>query len=91
MYVVLAYDISNNKRRNSLRKLLLGYGEPVQLSVFECDVNKRDFRGLQAKVKRIIKSPDDSVRYYYLCRDCQNKIEVTREEDSLRNKKLLII
>ncbi len=34
--VYVAYDISDRRRRNCLRRLLLGFGEPVQESVFLC-------------------------------------------------------
>jgi len=33
---VVAYDSPNTKRRRKLAKLLEGYGERLQLSVFEC-------------------------------------------------------
>lgn len=33
---VVAYDSPNNKRRRKLAKLLEGYGERLQWSVFEC-------------------------------------------------------
>lgn len=34
--VYVAYDISDRRRRNCLRRLLLGFGDPVQESVFLC-------------------------------------------------------
>ena len=33
---VIAYDSPSNKRRRKLAKLLEGYGERLQWSVFEC-------------------------------------------------------
>jgi CRISPR-associated protein Cas2 len=35
-FVVVVYDISNDKRRTRLHNALLDYGTPVQYSVFEC-------------------------------------------------------
>ncbi|MBN2373961.1 CRISPR-associated endonuclease Cas2 [bacterium] len=91
MFIVITYDITDNKRRNRLRKLLLGYGEPVQLSVFECGINGKDLKDLQWKIKKLIKNSEDSVRYYHLCQDCKNKIEANREGDLLRDKRLIIV
>ena len=33
---LIVYDISNQKERNKVSKILAGYGERVQESVFEC-------------------------------------------------------
>ena len=37
MYVI-SYDISENKIRNKVAKILEGYGKRIQYSVFECDI-----------------------------------------------------
>ena len=37
--VYVAYDISEQRRRNRLHRLLRGFGEPVQKSVFLCWVD----------------------------------------------------
>lgn len=37
--VYVAYDISEHRRRNRLHRLLRGFGEPVQKSVFLCWVD----------------------------------------------------
>ena len=41
--LLVAYDISDDRRRNLLHRLLRGFGEPVQRSVFICwvDVGRR--------------------------------------------------
>lgn len=38
---VVAYDISDDKRRLRLHRLLRGFGEPVQKSVFVCQLDGR--------------------------------------------------
>ena len=35
-FIVVVYDISNDKRRVKLHNLLKDYGTPVQYSVLEC-------------------------------------------------------
>ncbi len=37
--IYVAYDISEDRRRNRLHRLLRGFGEPVQKSVFLCWVD----------------------------------------------------
>lgn len=45
MYVI-SYDISNDRRRNKIAKILLDYGRRVQYSVFECEMNQKSFKEL---------------------------------------------
>ena len=73
MLLVVAYDISSDRRRIRLYKLLHAYGHPVQESVFECHVTERERVVLQRRVKRLITSRD-TVRYYSLCATCATKI-----------------
>lgn len=54
--VYVAYDISENRRRYRLRRLLLGFGEPVQESVFLCwldAVRQRRFDTLLGAFRRL--------------------------------------
>ena len=75
MYVVVSYDIHSDKRRTKVHEMLQNYGYRVQFSVFECDVNKRQFAELQRRLAELIDlEADDSVRYYELCASCQRKI-----------------
>ncbi len=63
VYVLIIYDIIDNKRRNKLVKYLKGYGFRVQKSAFEAMVPER----LYAKLKRELKqyaTEVDSIRIY---------------------------
>lgn len=75
MLMVVAYDIANDRRRVKLHTALLGFGTPVQESVFECEVTERQKRALQRKVARLIRPEVDQVRYYLLCADCARRTE----------------
>jgi len=72
MYIVVCYDISNNRRRARLHEMLLGYGSPVQKSVFECDLNLKQFRKMQKDARQYVKR-GESIRYYQLCGRCQQR------------------
>jgi CRISPR-associated protein Cas2 len=80
-FILIVYDISNDRRRTKLHNLLLDYGTPVQYSAFECIVNGKDLARLKKAASRIIRRKKDNVRYYSLCADCVNKIESSRPEE----------
>ena len=79
MLVLITYDISNNKRRSKLHKTLKNYGQPVQFSVFECFLDKKDLVRLQKEVISLIKKDEDSIIYYSLCENCLNRIYAIRK------------
>ncbi|MBK8794922.1 MAG: CRISPR-associated endonuclease Cas2 [Anaerolineales bacterium] len=80
VFVVVCYDIPDDRRRTKLHTALCNYGTPVQYSVFECVVDGRRLAQMQRAVGRIIKPRLDHVRYYRLCAACQGRIETTRGE-----------
>jgi len=62
-YVVVIYDIPDNRRRLQLARLLLGFGERVQESSFEAMITKGQLARLMAGVERLVQ-PKDHVRIY---------------------------
>jgi CRISPR-associated protein Cas2 len=87
MYMVIAYDVVCDRRRNRLSKLLLAYGERVNFSVFEIEIREQQFNKLQTQVLELIDPDEDHVRFYELCLNCRRRIQacgrapVHREED----------
>lgn len=75
MFVVVAYDIPDNRRRTRLMKLLEGYGRHVQESVFECDLEPKDYRRMSQRVQGVIDKREDNVRFYHLCPPDVGRIE----------------
>ena len=75
MYVVISYDITDDKRRVNVHKALKDYGMWVQYSVFECRINKVQYLFLRHRLKHLINADEDNVRFYRLCASCQSKIE----------------
>lgn len=66
MLVLVVYDITDNKRRTKLAKFLEGYGERVQLSVFECFLNLEEMGQLYQQVHKRVKTAEDNVRFYWI-------------------------
>lgn len=87
MFIIVSYDMPDNKRRNRVAKALKGYGFRVQESVFECHVDQREFGDMRKEIEALIDKNEDSIRYYQLCAGCQSKVqvvgigEVTEEEE----------
>jgi CRISPR-associated protein Cas2 len=75
-FVVVAYDVSDDRRRDRLHHLLEGYGSPVQYSVFECLLDRREMEKVRRAVRRAIRRDVDQVRYYLLCGACARRTEV---------------
>lgn len=60
LYLV-AYDISDPKRWSRVFKLMKGYGEWLQLSVFQCRLSRKRHAELVALLDGIIHHDDDHV------------------------------
>jgi CRISPR-associated protein Cas2 len=60
LYIV-AYDISDQKRWRRIFKLMKGYGEWVQLSVFQCRLSPRQHAELIALLDGVIHHAEDHV------------------------------
>ena len=73
MYVLVCYDISNNRRRARLHELLLGYGTAVQKSVFECHLTAAQLRRLRASAGPLARRAGESIRYYQMCHRCEQR------------------
>ncbi len=58
---IIAYDIADQKRWRSIFKLLNGYGEWLQLSVFQCRLSRRRHAELIATLDEIIHHKEDHV------------------------------
>ena len=71
---VIAYDISVDKRRTKVHRLLCGYGVWTQYSLFECWLTRRQIIELQAKLLKLLNTNEDSIRFYPLCGACQPKV-----------------
>jgi CRISPR-associated protein Cas2 len=76
MFVVVSYDIADDKRRTRVAKALEGYGTRVQYSVFEVNLPPARIDELRQELAAIMDAQADSIRYYALCAACYERIEV---------------
>lgn len=65
--LLVCYDISDDRRRYRVDKVLSGYGVRVQKSVFECYLGQVERRELEQELRQLIVDEEDSIRLYSLC------------------------
>lgn len=74
MLIVVAYDITDDKRRKEVFRRLKDFGDPRLRSVFECWVTPSALARLQRELAWIVKVHEDSVRCYFLCEQCEKRV-----------------
>ncbi|WP_201785183.1 CRISPR-associated endonuclease Cas2 [Methanofollis ethanolicus] len=84
--LVVTYDISKDKVRNRVFRILEGYGAWKQYSIFELEVTDVQRVQMEEKIRCVIE-PHDRVRIYELCARCIGKITDLgeRSPESLSN------
>ncbi len=90
MFIVLTYDISDDRRRTQLFKTLKRFGFAVQESVFEFHLNHGELRILKRAIRAIIDPNLDQVRLYNLCPTCHHRTEMTYPSRETANPFVLI-
>jgi CRISPR-associated protein Cas2 len=76
VFVVISYDIKDDKRRSRIFKTLKNFGQWMQFSVFECELDKANFLRLKDRLDHLIDAEkEDSIRFYFLCEGCKRQVE----------------
>lgn len=80
MLVLVSYDVSfendDGKRRlRRIAKVCENYGQRVQYSVFECVVDPAQWAVLRHRLLEEYDPDRDSLRFYFLGRNWQRRIE----------------
>jgi len=74
-FYVISYDIPSDKRRNRTAKILENFATRVQYSVFEANLDEKDFRNMQERLAEILNLEEDKIRFYRLCQNCLDDTE----------------
>lgn len=64
LFVLIIYDIIDNKRRTRFAKEMCGYGFRVQKSAFEALIEDNLFAKLLKEIPLLINDEEDSIRVY---------------------------
>ena len=80
MLILITYDVNTETSagRSRLRKVAkqcVNYGQRVQNSVFECQVDAVKYREIKAVLEKIVDKDTDSLRFYNLGDKYKNKVE----------------
>ncbi|MGH7857540.1 MAG: CRISPR-associated endonuclease Cas2 [Candidatus Binatia bacterium] len=78
MFTVIAFDIVDDRIRYRTVQALREYSVRVQKSVFEAAMlSPTNFQRLRQDVEQIIDLRLDHVRYYFLCRSCRDRLQIS--------------
>ena len=58
---LIAYDVSDDKRRNAIFKTLMGNGDHVQFSVFICQLNAVELQRLKGSLRDNVNFRQDQI------------------------------
>lgn len=80
MHLLICYDVATTtkegrRRLRQVARACLNYGQRVQFSVFECVVGEKEWAHLRHRLLQVIDTDEDSVRFYFLCRQDVARIE----------------
>ncbi|HRS82074.1 MAG TPA: CRISPR-associated endonuclease Cas2 [Smithellaceae bacterium] len=76
MNMIVAYDITDEKRLTRVAKVMLDYGIRVQKSIFEISATNTIFQEMKRRVEKIIVAEQDGVKYFPLCERCAGTVEI---------------
>ena len=58
---LVCYDVANAKRLRTLFKKMHGFGDPLQYSVFKCDLSPAECALMRGAIQEVINQRDDRV------------------------------
>ena len=95
MLVLVSYDVSitenGQKRLRRVAKACKDYGQRVQYSVFECNVDPAQWTLLRQRLIDEIIPEIDSLRFYFLGSNWKRRIEHIGAKDALDMEGPLIV
>jgi CRISPR-associated protein Cas2 len=80
MYVLVTYDVSTKntagqRRLRNVARTCQDYGQRVQNSVFEMQVDPAQWVQCKDRLLQAFNEEEDSLRFYYLGRNWQRRVE----------------
>jgi CRISPR-associated protein Cas2 len=80
-YLLVCYDIAQPRRLQKVARLLEGYGQRLQYSVFLCYLAPPLLAQLKDRAAQLMHPDEDSIVYIPLCGVCHDAIEVYGHRD----------
>lgn len=60
---IVSYDIADPKRLRRVYRIMRGWGDHIQFSVFRCELNARELVELRSTLVRVIHHAEDQVLF----------------------------
>ncbi|MEG2027082.1 MAG: CRISPR-associated endonuclease Cas2 [Clostridia bacterium] len=94
--MLITYDVSTidsvgKSRLRKVAKECINYGQRVQNSVFEVNTDYGTILKLKNKLIKIIDQSKDSIRFYHIGNNWENKVEHFGVKESYNPEDLLLI
>jgi CRISPR-associated protein Cas2 len=92
MFYVVTYDISDDQRRVKVAEILEDFGDRVQRSVFEMELDRPEqLEEMQSRLEKVIDPEADGVRIYFLCQGCLEKVAILGQGKVYRDEDVYIV
>ena len=96
MFVIIAYDVNTSseggkQRLRKVAKECVNYGQRVQNSVFEINLDYSRFILLKDRLLKLIDEDKDSLRFYYLGDKWEKRVEHFGAKEGYDSEGVLII
>lgn len=100
---LVTYDLQITRERTRLSKFLSIYGQRVQLSVFEFELEQKEYKEMLKGIVEFnkeyiitalskgIKDELRSIRIYIFCNTCYGKMKKYEEEDRDLKQSIIIV
>ncbi len=90
-FILISYDVANNKIRFRLARTLKDFGKRVQRSVFEAELTEAELQRLRKKLSQVKLEDDDSIRLYVLCAGCLKNVQIWGVGEVTRKPQVVIL
>lgn len=92
MMVLVTYDVNTEttagqRRLRKVAKVCVNHGQRVQNSVFECDLEPAQYITLKNDLEKTIDMTKDSLRFYLLGKNWENRVETMGKDISYHPQK----
>jgi CRISPR-associated protein Cas2 len=78
-WYLLCYDIRDDKRYRRAIKVIKGYGERLQYSVFRCRLSQASLEKVRLELFQVL-AVEDNILIIELCSRCVDRISKTNDE-----------
>ena len=94
--VLISYDVSTidkggKTRLRKVAKECQNYGQRVQNSVFEMDLDYSTFLKLKDRLLKLIDEKQDSLRFYYLGNNWERRVEHIGAKETYNPEGVIIV